>query len=159
QAVKITGTNLAHIVLVQQHADIWFIVYQPVAALIFFIATLAETNRTPFDIPEAESELVAGFHTEYSGMRFAIFFFAEFSNMFIGAMVATVLFFGGWDGPILPGPIWFFLKTYILIFVMMWVRWTYPRLRFDQLMTLCWSVFIPISILNLLVTAFVIKAS
>ncbi|MCA8972078.1 MAG: NADH-quinone oxidoreductase subunit NuoH [Planctomycetes bacterium] len=157
QAVKITGTNLAHITLVQAKTDIWFVVYQPIAALIFFIATLAETNRTPFDIPEAESELVAGFHTEYSGMRFAIFFFAEFSNMFIGSMVATVLFFGGWDGPLLPGPVWFFLKTYALVFVMMWIRWTYPRLRFDQLMTFCWSVLIPLSILNLLVTALVIK--
>lgn len=158
EATNLNGLNLAHITLAQVHWGVWFILVQPVAALIYFIAVLAETNRAPFDIPEAESELVAGFHTEYSGMRFAIFFFAEFSNMFIGAMVATVLFLGGWDGPLLPGPVWFFLKTYALIFVMMWVRWTYPRLRFDQLMTFCWAVLIPLSILNLLVTAVVIKA-
>jgi NADH-quinone oxidoreductase subunit H len=145
-ALELTGTNLAHITYVQVHAAPWFIVFQPVAAIIFFISVLAETNRAPFDIPE------------YSGMRFGLFFFGEFTNMFIGAMVMTVLFFGGWDGPILPGPVWFFLKTYAVIFVMMWVRWTFPRLRFDQLMTFCWAVLIPLSILNLLVTAFIIKA-
>ncbi|MCA9294590.1 MAG: NADH-quinone oxidoreductase subunit NuoH [Phycisphaerales bacterium] len=156
EIVALNGLNLAHITMAQVHWT-WFILVQPVAALIYFISVLAETNRAPFDIPEAESELVAGFHTEYSGMRFALFFFAEFSNMFIGAMVATVLFLGGWEGPILPGPVWFFLKTYALIFIMMWVRWTYPRLRFDQLMTFCWAILIPLSILNLLVTALVIK--
>jgi len=153
----LNGLNLAHITLAQVHWGVWFFLVQPIAAIIYFIAVLADTNRAPFDIPEAESELVAGFHTEYSGMRFALFFFAEFSNMFIGAMVATVLFFGGWDGPLLPGPVWFFLKTYALVFVMMWIRWTYPRLRFDQLMTFCWAVLIPLSIVNLLVTALVIK--
>ena len=158
QTVDLIGTNLAHITYVQAHASMWFVVFQPVAAIIFFIAVLAETNRAPFDIPEAESEIIAGFHTEYSGMRFGLFFFGEFSNMFIGAMAMTVLFLGGWDGPILPGPVWFFLKTYAIIFVMMWVRWTFPRLRFDQLMTFCWAVLIPLSIANLLVTALLIKA-
>ena len=157
QAMEVVGTNLAHITAVQAHAGVWFIVFQPVAAIIFFISTLAETNRAPFDIPEAESEIIAGFHTEYSGMRFGLFFFGEYSNMFIGAMVMTVLFFGGWDGPLAPGPVWFFLKTYAIIFVMMWVRWTFPRLRFDQLMTFCWAVLIPLSIVNLLATAFVLK--
>ena len=90
-------------------------------------------------------------------MRFGLFFFAEYSNMLIGSMLATVLFFGGWDGPILPGPVWFFLKAYLLIFAMMWIRWTFPRLRFDQLMTFCWGGLIPLSIVNLLVTAFLIK--
>lgn len=156
EMVALNGMNLLHITLAQQ-SGLWFIVFQPVAAIIFFIATLAETNRAPFDLPEAESELVAGFHTEYSGMRFGLFFFGEFSNMFIGAMVATVLFLGGWDGPLLPGPIWFFLKTYSIIFLMMWVRWTFPRLRFDQLMTFCWGVLTPLAILNILVTAFVLK--
>jgi NADH-quinone oxidoreductase subunit H len=158
ETATLSGMNLADIVTVQSNVGPWFIVFQPLAALIFFIATLAETNRTPFDLPEAESELVAGFHTEYSGMRFGLFFFAEFSNMLIGAMVMTVLFFGGWDGPLLPGPVWFFLKSYALIFAMMWVRWTFPRLRFDQLMTFCWGILIPLSIANLLVTAFVVKA-
>ena len=149
------GLNLSHIVMAQDQ-NFWFVLCQPVAAIIYFISALAETNRAPFDIPEAESELVAGFHTEYSGMRFSLFFFAEYSNMLVVSMLAVVLFFGGWDGPVLPGPVWFFLKSYLLIFVMMWVRWTFPRLRFDQLMTFCWKVLIPLSILNLLVTAFVV---
>lgn len=157
ESIALNGLNLSHITLAQT-TGFWFIVFQPVAAIIFFISALAETNRTPFDLPEAESELIAGFHTEYSGMRFGLFFFGEFSNMFIAAMAATVLFFGGWDGPLLPGPVWFFLKTYLLIFLMMWIRWTFPRLRFDQLMTFCWAVLTPLAIANLLVTAFVLKA-
>lgn len=157
RVVDLAGMNLAHIALVQAERGWWFVLVQPVAALIFFISVLAETNRAPFDIPEAESELIAGFHTEYSGMRFALFFFAEFSNMLIGAMAATVLFLGGWSGPLLPGPVWFFLKAYFLIFVMMWIRWTFPRLRFDQLMQLCWTVLIPVSIANLLVTGLLVK--
>jgi NADH-quinone oxidoreductase subunit H len=154
---NLNGMNLADIATVQAHNGWWFILVQPVAALIYFISTLAETNRAPFDIPEAESELVAGFHTEYSGMRFGLFFFAEYGNMLIGSMAATVLFLGGWSGPVLPGWVWFFGKTYLLIFAMMWIRWTFPRLRFDQLMTFCWTVLIPISILNLLVTGFLVK--
>lgn len=152
-----SGLNLSHIAWVQSHEHVWFILLQPLAAIIYFISALAETNRAPFDIPEAESELVAGFHTEYSGMRFSLFFFAEYTNMLIVSMLAVVLFLGGWDGPLLPGPAWFFLKSYALIFVMMWVRWTFPRLRFDQLMTFCWTVLIPLSILNLLATALAIS--
>ncbi len=155
--IQANGMNLAHITGVQAQRGVWFLLLQPLAFIIFFIAVLAETNRAPFDIPEAESELIAGFHTEYSGMRFGLFFFAEFSNMFIGAMVATILFLGGWDGPVLPGPAWFFLKTYFLVFCMMWIRWTYPRLRFDQLMTFAWGILVPLSILNLLITAFLVK--
>jgi len=134
-----------------------YLIVQPIAAVIYLISATAETNRAPFDIPEAESELVAGFHTEYSGMGFALFFFAEYSNMLVVSMVAAVIFLGGWQGPLLPGWMWFFLKTYGVIFVMMWFRWTFPRLRFDQLMSFCWAVLIPISILNLLVTALVLK--
>ncbi len=151
------GMNLGHIVAVQADRGFWFVLVQPVAALIYLISATAETNRAPFDIPEAESELVAGFHTEYSGMRFAMFFFAEYTNMIIVSMLATVLFFGGWSGPLLPGPVWFFLKVYGCIFVIIWFRWTFPRLRFDQLMNLCWLILIPISIANLLITAFVLK--
>jgi NADH-quinone oxidoreductase subunit H len=148
--------------IVQAQGKIWFVFLQPVAALIFLIAATAETNRAPFDIPEAESELVAGFHTEYSGMRFGLFFLAEYTNMFIVSAVATSLFFGGWHGPFgfslgIPGLVWFLIKTYILIFVVMWVRWTFPRLRFDQLMNFSWKVMIPLSLANLLVTAVVIK--
>jgi len=154
--VATNGLNLSHIVMAQNQHGFWFVLVQPIAAIVYFISALAETNRAPFDIPEAESELVAGFHTEYSGMRFSLFFFAEYTNMLIVSMLAVVLFFGGWDGPVLPGAAWFFLKSYAVIFVMMWIRWTFPRLRFDQLMTFCWKVLIPISILNLLATAFVI---
>lgn len=157
QPVDINGLNLAHLTALQDDKGYWFILVQPVAAVIYFIAALAETNRAPFDIPEAESELVAGFHTEYSGMRFALFFFAEYSNVFIVSMVATVLFLGGWSGPLLPGPVWFFLKVYALVFLTMWVRWTFPRLRFDQLMSFCWTILTPLAILNLLVTAFIAR--
>ncbi len=154
--VLMTGTmNLQAITEAQSAYP--FLLVQPVAALIYLIAATAETNRAPFDIPEAESELIAGFHTEYSGMRFAMFFFAEYSNMVIVSMVAVVLFLGGWQGPFGGSAIWFFLKVYACIFCMMWFRWTYPRLRFDQLMSFCWAVLIPLSILNLLVTAVVIK--
>ncbi len=144
------GTSLSHITLAQEAQGYWFVLVQPVAFVIYLISALAETNRAPFDIPEAESELIAGFHTEYSGMRFALFFFAEYTNMLIVSMVATVLFLGGWDGPILPGAVWFFAKTYALLFGMIWVRWTWPRLRFDQLLRFCWGVLVPIAILNLL---------
>ncbi len=143
--------------IVMGQEGVWYVFYQPVAALIYFIGALAETNRAPFDIPEAESELVAGFHTEYSGMRFALFFLAEYTNMFIVASVATALFFGGWRGPFADGPWWFLLKVYLLIFVVMWVRWTFPRLRFDQLMVFAWKYMIPVALANLLVTALVIK--
>lgn len=148
--------------IVQAQSRVWFIFLQPVAGLIYLICATAETNRAPFDIPEAESELVAGFHTEYSGMRFGLFFLAEYTNMFIVSAVATSLFFGGWHGPFgldfnIPGVVWFLIKTYILIFVIMWVRWTFPRLRFDQLMNFSWKVMIPLSLANLVVTAVVLK--
>ncbi|MDP2861816.1 MAG: NADH-quinone oxidoreductase subunit NuoH [Desulfobacterales bacterium] len=139
-------------------SPVWFIVYQPVAAIIFFISTTAETNRAPFDLVEAESELVSGFHTEYTGMRFALFFLAEYTNMFIAASMGAVLFFGGWHGPFFPGLIWFVVKVYALIFVIIWVRWTFPRLRFDQLMNFAWKVMIPVALLNLMITAIVLKA-
>jgi NADH-quinone oxidoreductase subunit H len=135
----------------------WFILVQPVAFILYIICATAETNRTPFDLPEAESELVAGFHTEYSGMRFALFFLAEYTNMFIVSAVATVLFLGGWHGPILPGFIWFLIKVYALIFLIMWFRWTFPRVRFDQLVTFAWKILIPLSFANLLITALFLK--
>ncbi|WP_084058027.1 NADH-quinone oxidoreductase subunit NuoH [Desulfacinum hydrothermale] len=148
--------------LVMAQHRVWFVFLQPVAAIIYFICATAETNRAPFDIPEAESELVAGFHTEYSGMRFGLFFLAEYTNMFIVSAVATSLFMGGWHGPFgwslgIPGVIWFLAKTYFLLFVLMWFRWTFPRVRFDQLMNFSWKVLIPLSMLNLLVTALVVK--
>ncbi len=147
--------NLNEIIRAQD--KVWFIIYQPLAAIIFFIATTAETNRTPFDIPEADGELVAGFHTEFSGMRFALFFLAEYSNMFIVAAVFVVLFLGGWQGPVLPGLIWFLVKVYLVVFVVIVARWTFPRTRFDQLMTFSWKVLIPFALFNLLFTGLIIK--
>lgn len=145
--------------IVDAQAKVWF-VFTPwgaLAALIYFISATAETNRAPFDLPEAESELVAGFHTEYSGMRFALFFLAEYTNMFIVSAVATTLFLGGWRGPVLPGIVWFLLKSYALVFVLMWFRWTFPRVRFDQLLGFAWKVLLPISLVNLVVTGGFIK--
>jgi NADH-quinone oxidoreductase subunit H len=143
--------------IVAQQSWIWNIFLQPLAFLLFITCGTAETNRAPFDIPEAESELVAGFHTEYSGMRFAIFFLAEYTNMFIVSAVATVLFLGGWHGPVLPPVVWFLLKVYAMIFLMMWFRWTFPRLRFDQLITFAWKILIPLALANLILTALVMK--
>ena len=138
----------------------WLIFRTPftfIAFFIFFISSIAEVNRTPFDLPEAESEIVAGFHTEYSGMRFALFFIAEYANMFAVSAIAVTLFLGGYEG-VLPGYDFlggfpgFVIKTLGLVFLMMWLRWTLPRLRVDQLMNLCWKYFIPISFFNILGT-------
>ena len=138
----------------------WLIFRTPftfIAFFIFFISAIAEVNRTPFDLPEAESEIVAGFHTEYSGMRFALFFIAEYANMFAVSAIAVTLFLGGWEGvlpgyDILRGFPGFVIKTLALVFLMMWLRWTLPRLRVDQLMNLCWKYFIPIAFFNILGT-------
>jgi NADH-quinone oxidoreductase subunit H len=139
----------------QRHG--WFICYQPLAFLIYFIAGVAESNRTPFDLPEAESELVAGYHTEYSGMRFALFFLAEYSNIFIVSAIATTFFLGGYQGPFLPGILWFLIKSYALVFIIMWFRWTFPRVRFDQLLNFSWKVLIPLTFINLLITGGLLK--
>jgi NADH-quinone oxidoreductase subunit H len=162
-SVMLYSNSLKMSVIVESQARVWNVFWMPVAALIYLICAMAETNRAPFDIPEAESELVAGFHTEYSGMRFALFFLAEYSNMLIVASVATTVFFGGWQSPPLlgflpvPGLVWFLAKTYVLIFVIIWVRWTFPRLRFDQLMNFCWKIMIPAALLHLIVYAGIIK--
>src|SRR6476660_7562969 len=134
----------------------WFLFLQPVGFLIFLTAGIAETNRAPFDFPEAEQELVAGYHTEYSSMSFAMFFLAEYINMVTVSAVATDLFLGGWHGPLLPesfGWIWFLIKVAALLFFYVWMRWTLPRYRYDQLMAFGWKVLLPLSVVNLLVTA------
>ena len=143
--------------IVEAQNGLWFVVYQPLAFLIYFIAAVAETNRTPFDLPEAESELVAGYHTEYSGMRFALFFLAEYTNVFIVSAIAVTFFLGGYQGPFLPGIVWFLLKSYLLVFVIMWLRWTFPRVRFDQLLNISWKALIPLAFINLLVTGGLLK--
>ncbi len=134
--------------------------FMPIVFVIFFISTLAETNRTPFDLPESESELVAGFVTEYSGTRYAIFFLSEYANMFVVSALSATAFFGGWQSPFpnflnTPswGVFWMLSKTFFFIFVMIWVRWTVPRLRVDQLMHMCWKVFIPIGLFNVFAVA------
>jgi NADH-quinone oxidoreductase subunit H len=143
--------------VVEEQRGLWFVFVQPLAFFIYFITSVAETNRTPFDLPEAESELVAGYHTEYSGMRFALFFLAEYTNIFIVSAIAVTFFLGGYQGPFLPGIVWFLLKSYFLVFVIMWLRWTYPRVRFDQLLNLSWKALIPLAFLNLLVTGGLLK--
>jgi len=161
-SVVLMVNSLSFSEIVNSQKTVWFIFLQPLAGLIYLISATAETNRAPFDIPEAESELVAGFHTEYSGMGFGLFFLAEYTNMFIVCAVATSLFFGGWQGLFginlgIPGVFWFLFKTYALIFIIMWVRWTFPRVRFDQLMNFAWKVMIPLSLVNLVITAIVLK--
>jgi NADH-quinone oxidoreductase subunit H len=140
----------------------WFVFPQCIAFFIYFVAGVAESNRNPFDLPEAESELVAGFHTEYSGMRFALFFLGEYANMIVISAVATTLFLGGWLPPfgqtfpflaVIPGPIWFFLKIAAFLFSYIWFRGTFPRYRFDQLMDLGWKWMIPLALFNLVLTA------
>jgi NADH-quinone oxidoreductase subunit H len=158
--VLIAESLSLHQIVAGQHVP--YAVYEPVAALIFFIGITAETNRAPFDIPEAESELVGGFHTEYTGMRFALFFFAEYTNMLVLGAVGATLFLGGWKGPwvgAVPwlGPLYLLLKAYFIVFLMMWARWTFPRLRFDQLMNFAWKLLIPVALVNLLVTAIVLQ--
>ena len=167
--VMIAGTMSMGKLVEAQAGGKWFVFPQIVAFLVYFTCALAECNRLPFDIPEAESELVAGFHVEYSGMRFAIFFLAEYANMFTVTAIAAALFLGGWHGPWIPLPglpqevahglfglFWFLVKCYFLIFVMMWLRWTLARLRVDQLMGLAWKVLLPVAFANLIVTGLVL---
>ena len=135
----------------------WNIITQPVAFLIYFTCAVAETNRAPFDLPEAESELTAGFHTEYSGMSFGLFFLSEYANMIVVCALATSLFLGGWQGPVFPGVWWFLAKMYFLLFVMIWLRWTFPRVRFDQLLNINWKWFLPLSLVNLMATVVLSK--
>jgi NADH-quinone oxidoreductase subunit H len=164
--IMLAGTlSMVGIVDAQAKQGMWFAFMQPVAFFIYFVGGLAETNRAPFDLPEAEQELVAGFHTEYSGMRFAFFFLAEYANMIVVSAVATTLFLGGWLQPfpnvswlwwlgIVPGWMWFCMKTFVFLYVFLWVRATFPRYRYDQLMRLGWKWLIPLAILNVVVTGF-----
>ncbi len=152
--IMLTNTlRITGIVDAQKGFFDWFIFRQPLAFIIYIISATAELNRVPFDIPEAESELTAGYHTEYSGMRFAIFFLAEFTNMFMVSGIATSLFLGGWHGfGFLPAPLWFLIKCYGIVFLLIWFRWTFPRLRADQLMNFGWKFLMPLALINILIT-------
>jgi NADH-quinone oxidoreductase subunit H len=142
--------------IVEAQRDVWFIVYQPFAFLLYLVAALAEINRTPFDMPESESELASGYNIEYSSMKFALFMIAEYIHLVVVAALTTTLFLGGWLGPVLPGPVWFFIKTFLLIFVFIWIRGTYPRMRYDHIMKFGWKFLFPAAILNVVVTALVV---
>jgi NADH-quinone oxidoreductase subunit H len=129
-----------------------FILVQPVSFLLFFAASMGEIKRIPFDLPEAENELGAGYHTEYSGMRFGLFFLGEYITMITFGSLATVFFLGGWHGPVLPPFVWFVIKVGVIVFVVIWLRATFPRIRYDQLMNLGWKVLIPVALLNIMLT-------
>jgi NADH-quinone oxidoreductase subunit H len=153
--VMVTGTlSLAEMVRQQEH--LWLVVPQFFAFLIYVVCGVAETNRAPFDLPEAESELVAGFHTEYSSMKWSFYFLGEYANMMLVSAVAISVFLGGWRGPFLPPVLWFVIKMAIFMFCFIWLRATFPRLRYDQLMAFGWKVLLPASLLNLAVTGVVL---
>ena len=157
--VLMTGSLSLTEIVAKQQDTIWFAVPQIFGLLVFFAAGTAETNRPPFDLPEADTELVAGYHTEYSGMRFGLFSMAEYVNMITLSGLCVTLFFGGWLGPWAPlGPLWFLLKVLALIFLFIWLRATLPRLRYDQLMAFGWKVLLPVATLNALVTAALVVA-
>ena len=166
--IMISGSLDLRAIVESQHGMNWNIFYQPVAFLVFFICALAETNRAPFDLPECENELIGGYHTEYSSMKLGLFLFSEYVAMFVSSAIMAILFFGGYNFPgmdyftdspnllsILSVAV-FFTKIFLLIFVFMWIRWTIPRFWFDQLMHLGWKVLIPIALVNMLVTGFVV---
>lgn len=155
--VIMIANSLSLVEIVEDQAAVWNIVRAPVAMLIFLISGIAELNRVPFDMPEAESELCCGFNLEYSSMKFALFFFGEYTHLFIFGCLVTTLFLGGWHGPILPGVIWFFIKTFAVIFLCMWIKCTFPRLRYDQVMKLEWKFLMPLAIVNVLVTGFILS--
>lgn len=138
--------------IVNAQANLPFALLNPPAFLIFLVSVLAESKRIPFDLPEAENEIVAGFHTEYSGMRFGLFFVGEYINVIILSSMVTVLFLGGWHGPLLPGIVWFFIKVGFISFLFIWTRGTLPRLRYDQLMHFGWKILVPLALGNVIVT-------
>jgi NADH-quinone oxidoreductase subunit H len=155
--VVMAGQSLSLVDLVKAQGDtVWYVLIQPLGFLIFVVAAVAETNRAPFDLPEAESELVAGYHTEYAGLKFAMFFLAEYINMIIVSALGATLFLGGYLGPWLPGWLWLILKIAAMLFLFIWLRATLPRLRYDQLMRFGWKVLLPLATANLIVTAIVV---
>jgi NADH-quinone oxidoreductase subunit H len=158
--VLVSGTMSVVGIVEAQMGSAPYVLLQPLAFLLYFTAAIAETNRAPFDLPEAEQELVAGYHTEYSGFRFGMYYIAEYVNVLTVSAIAATLFFGGWSGPfnILPGPWWLLIKMTVFAFVFVWLRATLPRLRYDQLMRLSWNVLLPLALLNVIVTAILVVA-
>jgi NADH-quinone oxidoreductase subunit H len=154
--LMITG-SLSLVKIVEAQSQMWFVVYQPFGFLIYLISAAAETSRTPFDLTECENELVAGYQTEYSSMKFGFYYLGEYFHLLVVSCLAVTLFFGGWHGPILPPVIWLLIKVFIFIFFFIWVRATYPRFRYDQLMKFGWKVLFPLALLNILITAVVIS--
>jgi NADH-quinone oxidoreductase subunit H len=153
--VMITG-SLSLVDIVNAQSPLPFVVLQPLAFVIYATCAIAEVNRAPFDLPEAEQELTAGYHTEYSGLKFALFYMAEYINIITVSAIATTLFLGGWRGPFLSetlGPVWFLIKVIFLLFCFVWIRGTFPRLRYDRLMSLGWKVLLPLALLNIVLTA------
>jgi NADH-quinone oxidoreductase subunit H len=148
--------SLSTVKIVEAQKCIPYVVYQPLGFLIFMIAAMAECGRTPFDLIECENELVAGYQTEYSSMKWALFMMGEYTHIIVASALATTLFLGGWQGPFLPPIVWFMIKTFALVFFFIWVRGTFPRFRFDQLMQLGWKVLLPLGLVNILFTGAVI---
>ena len=155
--VLMLAGSLSLVDIVEAQRGVWFVFLQPLGFIIFWIAAVAETNRAPFDLPEAEQELTAGYHVEYSGLRFALYFMAEYIHMITVSAIATTLFLGGWRGPFMSetlGPLWFSIKVLILLVTFVWFRGTFPRVRYDRLMSLGWKVLLPLAFANVIVTAF-----
>ena len=150
--VMITGSMRMTDIVAAQAENVWFVLLQPIAFIIFIISATAETNRTPFDLVEDESEIVAGPFAEYSGMRWALFFLAEYANLLSISILTTTFFLGGWHGPFLPGVFWFWMKVLFMVFVFMWFRWTFPRTRIDQMLSFSWKVLLPLALVNMMFT-------
>jgi NADH-quinone oxidoreductase subunit H len=150
--LMITG-SLSLTRIVEAQSSVWFILYQPLGFIIYLISAVAECSRTPFDLTECDNELVAGYQTEYSSMKFALYYLAEYAHILVVSSVAVTLFFGGWHGPILPPVIWFLIKIFFFIFFFIWIRATFPRFRYDQLMKFGWKVLFPLALLNIMLTA------
>ena len=152
--VVMLAQSMSLVTIVEAQADVWNVVYQPIGFLVFFIAGMAEAQRIPFDLPEAEGDLGAGYHTEYSGMRFSLFMISEYLIMVFLSALTVILFFGGWNPLFVPLPpmVWFLLKTSFFIWLFMWFRFTFPRYRYDQLMSIGWKVLLPLSLANILIT-------
>lgn len=155
--VVMLAQSMSLLDIVRAQTDVWNVVYQPIGFFVFFVAGLAEAQRIPFDLAEAEGDLGAGFHTEYSGIRFALFMVSEYVVMVLVSVLTVILFFGGWNGVLIPLPplLWFLLKVAFFVYLFMWFRFTFPRYRYDQLMAIGWKVLLPLSLANIIISGVV----